>query len=339
VHEQEFSIMGECDDMAKKKRDLAIGVDLGGTNIRAALVSPDGLEGRMLSIPTKAVEGPEAIVISISGLIKRLTAQLPQGSKIEGIGIGAPGPLNARTGIIETMPNLPKWENIAFKAMAENEFKERVELLNDADAAAWGEYCYGAAQGMEEFALLTLGTGLGSSFFIKGRPWIGASGISPELGHIPIARSHEPCSCGGFGHLESYLSSRYLVKSAKKMIERGEKSAIDLELLDAEGFHVEEIIGRARDADRVAQKIIRKYGEALGQAFSIIANLFNMSLVVLSGGISAAWDVLKPFAMKEFFHQAFRTQAEALRIEISSLQGTSGVLGAGAMILNALPLD
>ncbi len=333
--ETEFCIRRKKQDMSDlNENEYAIGVDMGGTNIRVALIGANGLAAPVHGVKTHAKEGSANILIRLRGTILDAFSDMPSQAEFKGIGFGAPGPLNAKTGVIFTMPNLPGWEDFPLRSYLETEFSCPVELMNDADAAGWGEFFWGAAAGCRTFVLITLGTGIGSSLFLNGAPWIGTSGISSEFGHIPISMTGPRCSCGCLGHLESYLSSEKMVQRIIQAIQNGSETCVRKELLQQDGFQVKEIIESAMKNDPLALREIWRYGRYLGRGLAVMANLLGISQVVLSGGLSNAWPLMEPIVRSEVSRNAFPQQVRDLNIQLSMLNGFGGVMGAGGYMLH-----
>ncbi len=298
----------------------AIGIDVGGTKIRAGLADRTGLLAKSIEIPTEPHSGPAGVVSRIYSLIEKiLLLNDKQQADVE-IGIAIPGPFDIRTGIICELPNLPAWNGFPLRDRMEVDLGKPIMLVNDADAAAIGEYFFGVVAKQKNFALLTLGTGLGSSLFLRGRPWHGISGISSELGHVPIGLTGPECSCGKTAHFESYLSTAFLFR-------RMEQSGF-------ENISIRNLLDSADSGDTRALEIFHAYARYLGKALALLANLLNLPVTVLSGGLTCAWRHLSVTAMGEFKKSCFSVQAEAMNVVISSLIPDGGVLGAAMAALN-----
>lgn len=313
------------------KSGLVLGIDIGGTKLSAGLVSRSGLAGEVRSAATHAQEGPDRVMEQIRDLIGQLAGGPGSRVEIDGIGVGAPGPIDIRSGIVKTMPNLPEWEGYRLKKILENRTGRPVRLINDADAAALSEYYFGRARERKTFATLTLGTGIGSSIMLNGRLWHGASGVSPELAHIPISGSGPKCGCGGRGHLESFLSSHHMIERVRRAVALGEPTSIDMLWLVSEDGGMREIIEAARRRDRVAVREMQRYGKYLGRGLAVLTNLLNLPLVILAGGISNAWDLIETSARRELKRHVFLALADRLTIVVSAFRENAGVLGAGTL--------
>jgi glucokinase len=270
------------------------------------------------------------IVLTVVEMVKELNGS---GDCLAGIGIGAPGPLDARSGVVQTMPNLPGWDDFPLKARLEEATGCDVCVMNDADAVAWGEYAAGAAMGRKNFAVVTLGTGVGSSLFFNGKPWIGVDGFSSELGHVPVSPDGPQCSCGRIGHLESFVSSRRIVESVVKAVGNGVSTHINISQLKKDGYHIKAVADAALAGDELALSVMKQYGSHLGRGLAVLANLLNLPLVVLAGGITAAWPVFEKYTRETLAASAFPIQAASLEIKLSELGDDAGIIGAAMSLI------
>ncbi|MBU4602804.1 ROK family protein, partial [bacterium] len=191
--------------MVEKKgieKKYSIGVDLGGTNIVSAIVNYQGKIVNRLKVPTLAERGKEATIERIIETIhKNIVQSTIAPGDIIGIGIGAPGPLDIKKGIINFAPNLPGWRDVPLQKILEDEFNMKIVLENDANAAAWGERCFGAGQGVNNLVCFTLGTGIGGGIIIDGKIYHGNNCGAAELGHMTVNKDGPRCNCGNYGCL------------------------------------------------------------------------------------------------------------------------------------------
>lgn len=307
----------------------AVGIDLGGTNIRLAFVDRAGNVSRRVTTPTPYRDGPSAVVGAMKEALERLMRETEY--RPCGIGIGAPGPLDPVSGIVRQMPNLKGFENYPLKDRIREETGLPVELMNDADAAAIGEYHFGAARGWPLFALLTLGTGLGSSVVVNGSPWLGEDGFSPELGHLPVFESGRICGCGGMDHAETRLSSEGLWRRYE------EEGGVLPDRIPNERLPVMQLFELSRKGDSIAQVVLHSYGKDLGRIIAAAAASFNLHRVILAGGISAGWESLESSTLKAIRQYGFEPLIDRMEIRRGLLGGDAALAGAGmaAMIKHA----
>ena len=202
-----------------------LAVDLGGTQIRAALCDPSGQIYRRVASLTLAAEGLEAVLGRIYATMEQTIEGLPP-EELAGIGIGAPGPLNPNTGILMEAPNLPGWIDVPLRTLVSEHFGRPTFLGNDANLAALAEYSYGAARGIRDMIYLTISTGIGSGVIADGRLLLGTHGLAAEAGHVVIDPDGPRCSCGKRGHLEAYAAGPAITRDVVTRLKAGKKSRI-----------------------------------------------------------------------------------------------------------------
>jgi glucokinase len=311
---------------------LILGVDLGGTKILTAVVEPDG---RMVSRDhsvTPAAKGPDAVVQAILDSAERALRQagIPP-SSLRAIGIGAPGLSDPSTGILFTSPNLPGWENVPLRDIVEEKFAVKTFLINDGNAAALGEFYFGAGRRARNFIYVTVSTGIGGGIMIGGRIYTGAAGTAGEVGHMTIDPQGPPCNCGNTGCWEQFGSGTALTREARSQILAGAKTSIldhaggEMERVNPEAIH-----RAARNGDSLARDLIVRTGTYVGIGLANLINLFNPELVVIGGGLSNIGDLLLEPAYREAERRSFRQSYRSVRFSGAQLGRNSGVLGAAA---------
>src|SRR5713226_3639409 len=201
--------------------DFSIGVDLGGTNLRIAAVDDGGCLLEKITLGTKVALGKDQVINDMCSAIQQLSDKYRSRASLQGIGIGVPGIIDMKTGMLRESPNLPGWADSAVRAQIEQRLGTRVILENDANAAALGEKWLGAARDIEDMAILTLGTGVGGGLVLGGRIWHGMTGMAGEFGHITVEPEGVPCPCGNRGCLERYASATAVVRMAREAIASG----------------------------------------------------------------------------------------------------------------------
>jgi glucokinase len=294
--------------------EYSIGVDLGGTNLRAAAIGRDGgILDRVQGV-TGLSTGRDAVIHDIVAGILKLRAARPNDS-LAGIGIGVPGFLDIEKGIVTLAPNLPGFENFPMRDEIERLLKARVVLENDANAAALGEKWMGAGRGVNELVLLTLGTGVGGGIIVDGRVLHGFFGMAGELGHMTIVPNGYPCACGNNGCLEKHASATAVTCMAR-MLGLGEN-------LNAKQVHDLALAGNER-----ARTIFRSFGATLGIALATLINVFNFPLYLLSGGVLGAWDMFAPAMFDEIRRRSLTFRSTATRIDKAALGNEAGLYGA-----------
>lgn len=267
-----------------------IAVDFGGTNIRAAYFpSPQPPSTSQNKTATLASEGPDSV---ITRLIQAIGSQIPKDAVDLRIGIGAPGPLDPRNGIIISSPNLAGWTNIPLRDQLSDHFGVPVFLGNDANVAALGEWRFGAGQGTDNMIYLTISTGIGGGVIADGRLLLGARGLAGELGHLTIESSGPTCGCGIKGHIEAVAAGPAIARNATDQLEAGLFSSLQ-ETLSAQGKITSVDIGKAaQEGDELAIAVIEEAGFRIGHHLADLAHAFNPEVFILGGGVSLLGDLL-----------------------------------------------
>ena len=270
----------------------AIGVDLGGTNLRIAAVDQDGKILDRVTAGTAVVLGRDQVIDEMCRAIQAVTAKF-KSSRLLGIGIGVPGIIDLHTGMLRQSPNLPGWEDYPVQHEIERRLGTKVFLENDANVAALGEHWLGAAAGHDSACMSTLGTGVGGGLVLNGRIWHGMLGMAAELGHTNIEPDGAPCGCGGRGCLEQYASSKAIKRMAAEAAAGGQAPRLAQAIKDA-NFGSVSVYELAMAGDAASQQIFRRMGTALGIAVADLINIFNLPIYVIGGGVAASWDAFAP---------------------------------------------
>jgi len=316
---------------------MYIGIDLGGTNIAAAIVDDEGTILKRTSISANAGGGAGAI---IGGLLEVCRTLLSGASEAPlAIGIGVPGIVNDLTGEVVFTPNLPLREIKVTDELAEK-YKCPIRLGNDANCAALGETIAGGAKGAKDVVFITLGTGVGGGVIIDGRLHTGISGGAGELGHQVILADGRKCGCGRLGCWESYASASGLIRTAIEFMGTHPDSV----MWELSGGLAEKVNGSAvfdafRVGDRAAQLTVENYIKHLGAGIINIINMLEPELICVGGGISNSWDCLaEPIQALVDAEQYFRFSTNAPRTKIvrAVLGNDAGIIGA-AMLVNSTP--
>ncbi len=274
---------------------FAIGVDLGGTNLRIAAVSDAGKLLERVETGTKVARGRDFVINEMCDAINALAAKFASTGKFAGAGIGVPGIIDKRTGMLRESPNLPGWHDYPVRDELERRLSVPVFLENDANAAAFGENWLGAARDFDEVCMVTLGTGVGGGIVIRQRLWHGVNGMAGELGHITIDPEGPRCNCGNYGCVEQYASATGILRMAREAIASGNAPELARAAAAADTeFSAKVVYNLAVHGDRPAEKIFIRVGWALGILLADLVNIFNFYMYVIGGGVSAAWDMFAP---------------------------------------------
>jgi glucokinase len=307
--------------------DFSIGVDLGGTNLRIAAVSADGQLLEKVTLGTKVALGRDHVISEMCEAIQRLSAQYKETGKLLGAGIGVPGIIDMQTGMLRKSANLPGWEEFPVRAEIERRLNARVVLENDANVAALGEQWLGAARGVPNMAVVTLGTGIGGGIVLNGKIWHGMNGMSGEFGHVTLEPEGHVCGCGNRGCAEQYASASAIVRMAREAIASGEASTFAAAASSDPEFGAKSIYNLAIQGDEHARRIFRTFGRYLGILLADLVNVLNLDMYVIGGGVSSAWDAYAPNMFEELRERSLVYAATAavnpLMNDVSKHEGAS----------------
>ena len=313
-----------------------IGVDIGGTNVKIALVDKKGEIKHPKTVPTRAEMGYEYTIGNITQCIKDLMveAKITTGD-IEGIGFGFPGQIDCDKGVVRILPNIPGWIDVPIAEIMQKEFNVPVKVDNDVRCMALAELNYGAGAGCKNLICITVGTGIGSGIVINGKLVRGASNAAGEIGHIKMEMHNGLlCGCGDTGCFEAYVSGPSIVAMAKEYV-KGGKSAKFREIAGSTSAITPAIVCQAaQEGDVVAKKIFERMGEYLGIGLSSVVNLLNPERIVIGGGVAEAGDILFEPLKSTLKHRAMPIQGEAVEVVPAQLGNTAGLIGASLLIDN-----
>lgn len=285
-------------------KNIAIGVDLGGTNLRIAAVDEVGTLVEKVTLGTKVSLGREHVVADMCDAIEHLLEKYRNTARLLGIGIGVPGIIDMKTGMVRESPNLPDWTDYPVRAEIEQRLKTVVILENDANVAALGEKWLGAAKDYDDMAMLTLGTGVGGGLVLHGSIWHGMNGMAGEFGHTTVEPEGHPCGCGNRGCLEQYASATAIVRMAKEAIAADSSSPLARAAHSDAEFSAKSIYNLAIQGDEDARRIYRRVGRCLGIVLSSMVNSLNLPIYVIGGGVSSAWEAFSPSIFEELWERS-----------------------------------
>lgn len=312
---------------------IVCGVDLGGTKINTGLVDNNGKILKSIKVPTLAEEGPDAVIKRIEeSILDVLTKAGMKVSDLSGIGIGSPGPLDAEKGVVICPPNLPGWVNIPLVKILSEKFDVVIKLNNDANAAALGEYLFGAGRGIDNFIYVTVSTGIGGGAIIGGKLYNGENSNAAEIGHHTIDFRGPKCNCGNYGCFEAYASGTALSKFAKEAVKGGRDSIIK-NIAGEGGIKAEHVFEAARMGDALAKELIDNEAFYLGIGIANIMAFYNPKRIAIGGGVSNQWDMLYDKMMKTIYERALKPNAEICEVVRAELGENVGLLGAAALVV------
>ncbi|GAB2879645.1 ROK family glucokinase [Nocardioides pacificus] len=305
---------------------LACGIDVGGTKIAGGVVDEQGTvlaEARVVS--------PATDTQAIEQAIEELVGDLRREHAVETVGVGAAGFIDRARSTVLFAPNLA-WRDENLRVDLEKRLNLPVVVENDANAAAWGEFAFGAAADVDDLMLVTVGTGVGGGIVIDGNLVRGAFGVAAEIGHVRLVPGGRPCGCGNLGCWEQYASGSALVRNAREAAERGDPAAAPL--LERADGRIEAISGplvtvAAREGDPFAIEQLHEVGRWLGEGIATLAAVLDPSVVVIGGGVSEAGELLLGPAREAFAaHLTGRGYRPELQIRRASLGNAAGMIGA-----------
>ena len=310
---------------------IAIGIDIGGTSIKGAAIDSIGKVYETFSMPFIKGEPGEVTIRKLAETVKVYISSFKLEKKIVGIGIGSPGTLNVKDGIVEYANNLG-WYNLPVADIMRETLPYPVRLTNDANAAALGEAKYGAGKEYANIIMLTLGTGVGGGIIINGKLYEGNQGKAGELGHVVVEIDGEPCTCGRKGCLEAYASATALIRETKKAMLANKKSLLWKVCPEIEMVGGKVPFEAAKKGDATAIKVLDNYVKYLSEGILNYCNIFRPNVVVLSGGIANAGDYLFDRLNKYVKDRNYGYQSTPeVKILPAQLGYDSGKIGAAAL--------
>ncbi|MBF0580733.1 ROK family protein [Corynebacterium sp. ED61] len=314
---------------------LTIGIDIGGTNLRAAVVDENGQVLDVEQLPTPP--SSEALEMAVVAVVDKLRARH---EGVAAVGLAVAGFVDENQQMVRFAPHLP-WRETPVKRVMSRALELPVILEHDANSAAWGEHEFGAARDAKNWVLLALGTGIGGAIMMNGEIYRGAFGVAPEFGHLTVVPNGRSCPCGKRGCLERYCSGSALPLTAQDLIARGRFP--HSRLAQDFGKCPEEISGRAvvrmaREGDELAQAVIKDMGTWLGRGLAMIQDVLDPELIVVAGGVAVDADLLLDYAQdvmgKTIVGAGSRPVA---RVAVAELGSQAGMIGVAKLARTLLP--
>lgn len=313
-------------------KEFAIGIDLGGTSVKYALIDNEGIFHFQGKLPSRADVSAEAVIGQLILAISEVSAFADEnGYKVEGIGIGTPGIVDATNRIIlGGAENIQGWENIPLAERMETEFRLPTLLGNDANLMGLGETMYGAGRGATHVVFITVGTGIGGAVVIDGKLFNGFANRGTELGHVPLIANGEPCACGSVGCLEHYASTSALIR---RFSQRIAEAGISYPGEEVDG---ELIIRLYKEGDKIATEAMNEHCDFLGHGIGGFINIFSPQRVVIGGGLSEAGDFYIQKISENAHRYAIQDCAVNTQIMAASLGNKAGSIGAASLVFTQL---
>lgn len=313
----------------------AIGVDLGGANLRVVVVNLENNIVAKITKKTNADEGRDKVFRRVIDAIhETIEHSKIRRERIKGIGIGISGLIDHQRGVSLYCPNIEGWENVPVKRLIEEEFTIDTSVEDSSRAMALAEHWSGVARNIDNFIFVNVGIGVGCAIFIHGKLYRGVGGIAGEFGHITIDEAGSRCNCGNYGCLETLASGPAISRRARQAIEEGVVSLIErLAEGKLEDITAEIVVEAARRGDKLAFNIMEKTGEYLGIGIADMINIFNPGLIVVGAGVSQAGNILLEPLKRTVKARALQLSSSMVDIKVSQLGDNAGALGAAIMVL------
>ena len=317
--------------LVSNRGDLFASVDLGGTNIHAALADADGRLVAEEKVPTDSHEGPQRVLARIAALVNTLASRA--GAKPQALGVGVPGLVDVGRGVTKFFPNLPtQWRDIAVRATLEPEVGCPVFILNDARTATLGELVFGHGRNADTLIYLGLGTGVGGGVVIEGKLRLGPLGAAGEIGHQTVLPDGPLCGCGNRGCLETLVSAPALMAEGVRLMRSGQSARLH-ELTEGSADRVtpETMAAAARSGDQAVALAFARAGEWLGIGAANMVTVLHPEIVVIGGGVALAGDLFLPTVIETVRRRVGMFPTDSVRIVISELGDRAGLLGGIAL--------
>ena len=319
-------------------KKYAIGVDLGGTYTKLALVDKNGRVRCRAKLPTAAYKTKEALLAAIVAEIRAVLKKNRLSVRdLAGVGIGVPGLVAFKEGLVYSLTNVPGWKNVRLKKILEARLSalgRKIPVLvdNDVNLMALGESRFGAGRGAKNLVCITLGTGVGGGIIIDGDLYRGTSSAAGEVGHMPLKEEGLKCNCGSFGCLERYVGNRYIVNEIKAKIKSGRPTKIrELVRGNLSLVTPEVISAAAKKKDALSIECWRRVGRRIGVTLSGVINLLNPEKIIIGGGIADAGEALFKAIRDTVNERALPVSKGAVKIVKAKLGNDAGIVGAAAL--------
>lgn len=312
---------------------LAVALDLGGTQVRAALIDGNGAVLRRVAVTTAATAGPPAVIDQLRQLAMAVSEGV-DGDRILGVGVSAPGPIDTVRGIALSIPTLAGFVDLPLGRMLETRIGLPVWLENDGIAAALGEWRFGAGRGHANIVYVTVSTGIGGGVVADGRLVRGRHGMAGHVGHMTIVQDGEPCACGNRGCWEAYGSGTAFAKRARTRAAAHGSSLLHADSAAIDGRTVFEAAARG---DALARALVAEEADILGVGIANLLHLYSPDIVVIGGGMAADFDLLSP-GIASRVRSAAMPPFRDVAVVRAGLDGNSGLVGAGMLVFDAMKL-
>jgi glucokinase len=310
-----------------------VGVDFGGTHLRAALIDEQGKIVARDKRKTEAKSGSKRVIARIANAVRDVMAKVSP-EEVRGVGVIAPGPSNPYTGVVLKAPNLDGWEMIALESELEAHLDKDVWIGNDANLAALAEHRYGAGRGYSDIIYVTVSTGIGGGIIVNNEMLLGAQGLGAEIGHMQIMPDGPLCGCGNRGCVEAVASGPNIARVMRERIKHGGNSSLQETLDD---IRTEQVVSAAQAGDALAIEVLEEAGDYVGMAIANLVHIFNPQRIIIGGGVSNAGDLLLTPMRRTAQWRTMPLYHDTFDIVTAELGDDVGLLGAAALAFTRAP--
>ena len=314
---------------------LAVGIDIGGTSIKGAVINDEGkVLTRFAMDVNKSASGEKEVNRFCDVMINSLHEYDPH-MKLEGVGIGMPGILDMDKGVVVSSPNLPTWDGLDIRSIISKRMSLPVFLNNDANVAALAEARYGSGKEYNDLIMLTLGTGVGGGIVINNKLYDGHKHMGAELGHMVIRVNGEKCGCGRRGCFEAYASATALIRETKKEMDKCPDSLMHEVVKELGKINAKVVFEASRKGDKAASRVMKRYVKYLGEGILNYCNIFRPEVVVLSGGVANEGDYLLDQVRRYLKKHTYGMKGSPkVELKVASLGYDSGKIGAACLVFD-----
>ncbi len=319
------------------KGNLSLAIDVGGTNIRVAVVDRSGAVLQRERELTQSHLGAKHAMARLSDTASRLMRAAGDG-QFAGVGVSMGSPVDPDTGTMYNPPSLPGWDGFSPKQALEESLHLPVHIANDATLGAVGEHAYGIGRGVENLVYVTVSTGIGGGVIVEDIPILGVDGFAAELGHMSIERNGPLCNCGNTGCLEAIASGTALANIANERLRQGAQSVMEA-MADGDGVRAEMVMGAAAQGDALARELVEQFAQDLGQGLANLLHIFNPQMIILGGGVCR--DLHLFFApLKAAIQRRVMAHIKVnIPVVASVLGDDASLLGAAHLVFERLELE
>lgn len=310
-----------------QQREYLVGVDIGGTKIAVGLLSEGGKIIKETRMDTRGEDGPEVVVKRLAESINSIST----GYEIKGVGVGVPGTVDTESGTIKYWSTY-NWENIPLKTMLNEYLKEKVNVVNDASAASWGEFTCGAGRNTNNMVFMTISTGIGGGIILERKLYVGSSMLAGEIGHVVVNPTGPTCNCGNYGCLEAYASGLSIQRFAVEAVKDRSSILLDMEKQEGRPIDTKMVFAAYEAGDSVAGQIIEQAAGYIGLSLANIIHTLSPDRIVLGGGVMKSGSSFMKKIEEATQQYVFPSYQKTYEIRCSELFEDAAMIGAAYLL-------